>query len=54
MEPEAPQRSLIRANEAFYDALEKRRLDAIDGTAVLDVKPYLAEYDAFPGARRPG
>lgn len=31
MEPEALQRSLIRANEAFYDALEKRLLYAIDG-----------------------
>jgi tRNA (adenine37-N6)-methyltransferase len=35
-------------------ALRVRGLDAIDGTAVLDVKPYLAEYDAFPVARRPG
>ena len=34
--------------------LRVKGLDAIDGTAVLDVKPYLAEYDAFPGARRPG
>ena len=30
-----------------------RGLDAIDGTAVLDVKPYLPKYDAFPGARIP-
>ncbi|HNO66042.1 MAG TPA: TrmO family methyltransferase [Tepidiformaceae bacterium] len=29
-------------------------LDAIDGTPVLDVKPYLPEYDAVPGARIPG
>lgn len=28
-------------------------LDAIDGTAVLDIKPYLPEYDAVPGARIP-
>jgi len=30
MEPEPPQRSLIRANDAFYDALEKHLLDAMD------------------------
>jgi tRNA-Thr(GGU) m(6)t(6)A37 methyltransferase TsaA len=27
-----------------------RGLDAIDGTPVLDIKPYLPEYDAHPGA----
>jgi tRNA-Thr(GGU) m(6)t(6)A37 methyltransferase TsaA len=31
-----------------------RGLDAIDGTAVLDIKPYLPEYDAIPGAPIPG
>ena len=30
-----------------------RGLDAIDGTAVLDIKPYLPEYDAVPGATIP-
>jgi tRNA (adenine37-N6)-methyltransferase len=29
-------------------------LDAIDGTPVLDLKPYFAEFDAAPGARVPG
>ncbi len=29
-------------------------LDAIDGTPVLDIKPYLPEYDAVPGATIPG
>lgn len=29
-------------------------LDAIDGTPVLDLKPYLPDYDAVPGARIPG
>lgn len=28
-------------------------LDAIDGTPVLDIKPYLPEYDAVPGATIP-
>ncbi|MGE5597429.1 MAG: SAM-dependent methyltransferase [Hyphomicrobiales bacterium] len=30
-----------------------RGLDAIDGTPVLDIKPYLPEYDAHPGATIP-
>jgi tRNA (Thr-GGU) A37 N-methylase len=28
-------------------------LDAIDGTPVLDIKPYLAPYDSVPDARMP-
>lgn len=31
-----------------------RGLDAIDGTPILDIKPYLPDYDAFPGAKIPG
>lgn len=34
-------------------ALRVRGLDAIDGTPVLDVKPYLPEHDSVPGARIP-
>lgn len=34
-------------------ALRVRDLDAIDGTPVLDVKPYLPEYDSHPGATVP-
>lgn len=34
-------------------ALRVRGLDAIDGTAVLDIKPYLPEYDAYPDAHVP-
>ena len=30
-----------------------RGLDAIDGTPVLDIKPYLPEYDAWPDAAIP-
>jgi tRNA-Thr(GGU) m(6)t(6)A37 methyltransferase TsaA len=33
--------------------LRVRGLDAIDGTPVLDVKPYLPDYDAVPRARVP-
>ncbi len=35
-------------------ALRVRGLDAIDGTPVLDIKPYLPEYDSAPGARIAG
>ena len=34
-------------------SLRVRGLDAIDGTPVLDIKPYLPEYDSVPGARIP-
>ena len=33
--------------------LRVRGLDATDGTPVLDIKPYLPEYDAVPGATIP-
>ncbi len=33
--------------------LEVESLDAIDGTPVLDLKPYLPRYDAVPDARIP-
>jgi tRNA-Thr(GGU) m(6)t(6)A37 methyltransferase TsaA len=34
--------------------LRVRGLDAIDGTPVLDVRPYIPYYDSVPGARVPG
>jgi tRNA (adenine37-N6)-methyltransferase len=34
-------------------SLSVRGLDAIDGTPVLDIKPYLPEYDSVPDARIP-
>jgi len=34
--------------------LRVRGLDAIDGTPVLDIKPYLPQYDAVPDATLPG
>ena len=30
MDPSAPQHALLKANEAFYQALEKRAMDAMD------------------------
>ena len=56
-------RSQLRPNHLGVSAVELlardgatlsvRGLDAIDGTPVLDIKPYLPEYDAVPGARIP-
>jgi tRNA (adenine37-N6)-methyltransferase len=34
--------------------LRVRGLDAIDGTPVLDVKPYIPHYDSVPHAKLPG
>ncbi|MGI8550321.1 MAG: tRNA (N6-threonylcarbamoyladenosine(37)-N6)-methyltransferase TrmO [Dehalococcoidia bacterium] len=36
------------------DRLRVRGLDAIDGTPVLDIKPYIPHYDSVPAARVPG
>jgi tRNA (Thr-GGU) A37 N-methylase len=33
--------------------LRVRGLDAIDGTPILDLKPYFPEFDSAPGARVP-
>ena len=35
------------------DTLRVRGVDCIDGTPLLDVKPYFASTDSFPDARRP-
>ena len=35
-------------------SLHVRGLDAIDGTPILDIKPYLPDYDAIPTATIPG
>jgi len=56
-------RSQIRPNPVLITAvpllavsdnvIKVRGLDAIDGTPVLDVKPYLPHYDSVPDARVP-
>ena len=33
--------------------LTVRKVDCIDGTPLLDIKPYYASIDSVPGARRP-
>ena len=34
--------------------LTVRNVDCLDGTPLLDIKPYFASTDSFPGAVRPG
>ncbi len=34
-------------------ALRVRNVDCIDGTPLVDIKPYFASIDCIPGARRP-
>jgi tRNA (adenine37-N6)-methyltransferase len=45
--------SVVRILGIDDTAVIVRGLDAIDGTPVLDIKPYLPEYDAVPDARIP-
>jgi tRNA-Thr(GGU) m(6)t(6)A37 methyltransferase TsaA len=33
--------------------LRVRKVDCIDGTPLIDIKPYFASTDSFPGAKRP-
>lgn len=35
------------------DTVEVKRLDAIDGTPVLDIKPYFPQYDRVPSPHAP-
>jgi tRNA-Thr(GGU) m(6)t(6)A37 methyltransferase TsaA len=45
--------SVVELLEADEGSLRVRGLDAIDGTPVLDIKPYLPEYDSVPSGRVP-
>jgi hypothetical protein len=46
--------SVVAVTGVDGTTLHVHGLDAIDGTPVLDIKPYLPEYDAFPEATIPG
>jgi tRNA-Thr(GGU) m(6)t(6)A37 methyltransferase TsaA len=43
----------VRLLSVKGNVLRVRGLDAIDGTPVLDIKPYIPLYDAVPGAAMP-
>jgi tRNA-Thr(GGU) m(6)t(6)A37 methyltransferase TsaA len=45
--------SPVRLLDVKGSVLRVRGLDAIDGTPVLDIKPYLPHYDSIPGADVP-
>ena len=45
--------SVVRLLKRRRNILRVEGLDAIDGTPVLDIKPYFPNYDAVPGAGIP-
>lgn len=45
--------TVVRLVSVEPDGITVRGLDAIDGTPVLDLKPWFAEYDAAADARAP-
>jgi tRNA-Thr(GGU) m(6)t(6)A37 methyltransferase TsaA len=45
--------SAVRLLHRRHGVLRVRGLDAIDGTLVLDLKPYLPAYDSVPDAKLP-
>jgi tRNA-Thr(GGU) m(6)t(6)A37 methyltransferase TsaA len=57
-------RSPVRPNPVALAAVELigvagatltvRKVDCVDGTPLIDIKPYFASTDSFPEARRPG
>jgi tRNA-Thr(GGU) m(6)t(6)A37 methyltransferase TsaA len=46
-------KSTVRLMERRGNVLKVRGLDAIDGTPVLDIKPYIPGYDSVDGATAP-
>jgi len=46
--------TVVQLLEVNAEGIAVRGLDAIDGTPVLDIKPYFPQFDAAPGARVPG
>jgi tRNA-Thr(GGU) m(6)t(6)A37 methyltransferase TsaA len=45
--------SVVRVLHRRKNAVRVQGLDALDGTPVLDIKPYLPAYDAVPDAQLP-
>jgi len=43
--------SAVRLESVQGSTLTVRGVDVLDGTPLLDVKPYVPEFDAFPGSR---
>ena len=45
--------AVVELMEIAGTRLTLRNVDCIDGTPLLDIKPYFASIDSFPDARRP-
>jgi tRNA-Thr(GGU) m(6)t(6)A37 methyltransferase TsaA len=45
--------SVVRALHRRKNVLRVQGLDALDGTPILDIKPYLPSYDSVPEAQLP-
>ena len=43
--------SVVRLVSVEEDTLLVRGVDMLDGTPLLDIKPYVPEFDAWPGSR---
>ena len=54
LRPNAIGVSVVPVMHRRQNVLRVRGLDAINGTPVLDLKPYLPQYDAVPDATLPG
>jgi tRNA-Thr(GGU) m(6)t(6)A37 methyltransferase TsaA len=45
--------AVVELVEIVGTVLKVRNIDCIDGTPLIDIKPYFASTDSVPGARRP-
>jgi len=43
--------SVVRLLSVQEDCLEVADIDVIDGTPLLDIKPYVPEFDSYPGSK---
>jgi tRNA-Thr(GGU) m(6)t(6)A37 methyltransferase TsaA len=43
--------SAVRVLEVYGDRLDVADIDVVDGAPLLDIKPYIPEFDSFPGSK---
>jgi len=43
--------SVVRLLSVHEDCFEVADIDVIDGTPLLDIKPYVPEFDSYPGSK---
>ena len=43
--------SVVRLLSVHEDSVEVADIDVIDGTPLLDIKPYVPEFDSYPGSK---